>query len=767
MVRGFVFFSMALLFVPAVQAAEPEEPTLMEALQKLPPGVAQALLMQMDLAAAERGLAVCFAPDTPASYAEEITQRFALGSEYFGGLSRYQAGNRWSNTATNGGGLGQGEPVTLTWSYIPDGTNIPSGVGEPSGPSNLFAWLNGIYSGGFNEWHALIVDVMDQWSALTGVNHVYEPNDDGATWRSSPGVLGTRGDVRIGAHRIDGNSGILAYNYFPNGGEMVLDSADNFYNSTTNNSRRFRNVVSHEHGHGVGMNHVCPINQSKLMEPFASTAFNMLQYDDILGVQSLYGDAHEQNDTSATATVLTGNSVTARNVTTDGDTDPDWWSFTATTGTTVSVTLTPDGTTYLNGPQRSNGSCTAGTNFDALRQDNLALAIIGPNGTNVLASSNNGIGQAETLNNVAVPAGTNYIRVLPGTSDNAQMYELTLTKSSGPASTGAELVTGYGPNSNSAALFTQWEHDYSTKVAECAAFGSTYGTNVGEGNIDGGSLDEVLVGPGPSPVNGPQVRAFNPATCTAKAKVNYFAYGTLRFGVKAQSGDLDSDNFDEILTAAGPGAVFGPHVRAWQFDNNALSAMGAVSFFAYGTLKFGVNVDGANVDGSGNHDIITGAGPGQVFAAQVRGFRVGGGVSAMGGLNIFAFSNTFHGARVSGADFDSDGVSEFLVGQGPNANNSTEVRGYDFSGSVSQALSVVAFPGSMGGAIVAGGDLDDAVAGDEFVVGYGGFNTTANANVRGYEYDGSGGATLIAPDFTAYSGNTFGVTLALAEIGNF
>ena len=62
--------------------------------------------------------------------------------------------------------------------------------------------------------------------------------------------------------------------------------------------------------------------------------------------------------------------------------------------------------------------------------------------------------------------------------------------------------------------------------------------------------------------------------------MSFLAYGTHRWGVNVACGDLDGDGIDEIVTGPGPGAVFGPHVRGWNYDGTALTAIPGVSFLA-------------------------------------------------------------------------------------------------------------------------------------------------------------------------------------------
>jgi hypothetical protein len=393
---------------------------------------------------------------------------------------------RWSVTATDGSGLQRGDPTTITWGIVPDGTTIPGFIGEPSAPSSLIAFLDSIRGAGpggadltQRPWFPIFQAVFDRWSALTGVTYVYEPADDGASFSNVvgavPGVLGVRADVRIGGHFIDGQSGsnVLAYNFFPNNGDMVIDTSNSaFYADTSLDSRRLRNTLAHEHGHGLGIEHVCPTSGTKLMEPFLSTAFDGPMEDDVLAGNRGYGDFAEKpdpNDTAGTAAWLgdlgSSGAASLSGLSADGLSDVDYHAFGASAGARASVTVTPTGTAYLSAAQRQNGSCPQGATFDALRQSDLALELRGVNGVTVLAASDSaGLGVAETVVQVPLPStGVYHVRVT-GDVDRAQMYRLdvsleppaesnlaiAVTASDDPSPRGASLwyaitVTNQGP----------------------------------------------------------------------------------------------------------------------------------------------------------------------------------------------------------------------------------------------------------------------------------------------------------------------------------
>ena len=383
--------------------------------------------------AAERAVgkptaAFCFSPFSPPSPAAEAAVHAILGLG-----QDFNLAQRWSTTATNGSGLVNGQPTVLTYSFIPDGTSIPSASGLPGGASNLVSFLNGIY-GGPTVWQAVFAQIFARWSALSGIDYVYEPQDDGAVHGSVGGVLGVRGDLRIGGVGLDGTNGVLAYNYFPDVGDMVIDTSDAFYNNTGSNSLALRNVLSHEHGHGIGLAHVCPVSQTKLMEPFVSFAFDGPQHDDIRAVQSFYGDTREPNNSVAAAATLTGVTATTSTV---GDlsisaaSDVDWYAISAPNpGMELNVTLRPTGSTYLSGPQNASGSCSAGSTLNSLTIADLDVAVFDKNGVTQLAAADfTGAGQNELLGATFLPsgAGNYFVRVRGSGSTSPQSYELDLS----------------------------------------------------------------------------------------------------------------------------------------------------------------------------------------------------------------------------------------------------------------------------------------------------------------------------------------------------
>lgn len=380
-----------------------------------------------------------------------VAQAFSPPDGFEGtSLYDFQDENHWARTATDGSGLGRGDPITLTWGILPDNVYIP-GSGEPGAVSRAILMLDNIYGAGpggsdltQRPWFPLFQEAFDSWAREIGVRYVYEPNDDGAPFPDSPGVLGVRPDVRIGAHSVDGNLGanIYAYNFFPDLGDMVIDSDNDptFRSDKNNGNILFENLVSHEHGHGLGLGHSCPVEQTKLMEPIITTKFTGPQHDDILGGNRGYGDRLEfpvRNDNPAAATdlgpVTPGDTLREANLSIDGLSDHDFLAFGVPEGSRLSVTVTPVGFSYFNSPELAGGECPLGWFFNSRIQNDLGFEIRGRSGANVLGGAAYlPAGQPESVTDLLLPegAGTYFLHVFGDTTET-QLYDLEVTVNQG------------------------------------------------------------------------------------------------------------------------------------------------------------------------------------------------------------------------------------------------------------------------------------------------------------------------------------------------
>jgi hypothetical protein len=317
------------------------------------------------------------------------------------------------------------------------------------------------------------------------------------------------------------------------------------------------------------------------------------------------------------------------------------------------------------------------------------------------------------------------------------------------------IVTGPGEGQQNAPLVRVFDTaDIAQPLTEFPAYGASgYGVNVACGDLDNDGAAEIVTGPGPGAIFGPQVRAFE-LDGTVMNPINFMAYGTMKFGVNVSCADLNGDGHDDIITGAGPGEVFGPHVRAFDCSSGAAVAIPGISFFAYGTLKWGANVAGGDIDGDGYAEIVTGAGPGAVFGPHVRAFNYDDAFLApIPQVSFFAYGTNRLGVRVICGDIDGDGIDEMVTAPGPGAIFGPHIRGFNYDGSVLSPISAVSFVAydeyTEFGATVGAADLDGDGF-DEIITGPGpgaGFES----RVRAWNFDG--GSTVVPMagiDFTAY-----------------
>jgi YD repeat-containing protein len=182
---------------------------------------------------------------------------------------------------------------------------------------------------------------------------------------------------------------------------------------------------------------------------------------------------------------------------------------------------------------------------------------------------------------------------------------------------------------------------------------------------------------------------------------DFFPYGaSFGGGVRVAGGHINGDGVPDIITAAGTGG--GPHVKV--FDGATSSQDNPVeirSFFAYAaTWSGGVFVATGDVNGDGQADIVTAAGPGG-----------GPHVKVFDGHDLhlirefYAFEQSYSGGvRVAVGDVNDDGSADIIAGEGVSA---TDSRLRVFSGTTNQQLhQITPYPGFNGGIYVAAGDVD-------------------------------------------------------------
>jgi hypothetical protein len=383
-------------------------------------------------------LSACFDPDFPPPWEVQLAVGRAMHEVL---TDRFNIAGSWPGA--------DNLPITLTWSFVPDGLNIPpgSGIGDPAGPSELFANLDARFGGDRALWIAQFEAVFARWAQLSGVSYQRitvggNPWDDGAAWGTS-GAAGLRGDVRIGMHPIDGQFGIIAYNSYPSGGDMVLDSAEN-WGSSSNNYRYLRNTVGHEHGHGLGLAHVCPRNNTKLMEPFITVQVDGPQQDEIRGVQRMYGDPYEPNGDANAPTSLgvidVGVTLTPSEIPPPAVANAALTSlaindevdrYLVSTGprpVLITATVTPVGSLYADYVQDAACNNSVATT-DAARLGNLRIQLLSSTGTQIRDANSTGFGQSESIVQFLASPGTDYILRVSETATltEPQLYSLVVT----------------------------------------------------------------------------------------------------------------------------------------------------------------------------------------------------------------------------------------------------------------------------------------------------------------------------------------------------
>ena len=410
-------------------------------------------------------------------------------------VEAYVPGDPWSLTAS-GSTNGEGNPITLTWSIVPDNTSIFGGDN-----SNLVSYLDGIFDPISTSWLPLFEQSFDRWSQLGGITFVRQSTDDGSLLQLSSGVLGVRGDVRLGGMFDDGPGGTLAFANLPNDGDIVFDTGETtFFSNASGNYLQLRNTLMHEIGHAFGLFHVVSTTNQLLLEPFIGTSFDGPQLDDIRGIHGLYGDALEKtngglgNDAFSLATSL--GAITAGSNVSIGDdaasgqfvganetdfvsiansSDADFYSFSVSDPSTLQVTLTPWGGIFNQGVEFGEQSV-----FDANSRNNLSLTVLGTNGVSVLGlADNTAAGGVESLANLSLTTSGQYFVRVQGADDSVQLYDLQLSATLASSGLAGDFDDDQNVDGHDLLV---WQNSFGLSGNGLAADGN------GDGNVNGSDL---------------------------------------------------------------------------------------------------------------------------------------------------------------------------------------------------------------------------------------------------------------------------------------
>ena len=207
----------------------------------------------------------------------------------------------------------------------------------------------------------------------------------------------------------------------------------------------------------MGISHVDSAGASFLLNPTINSSFDGPQLDDILVLQRNYGDFLESsnnqlgNDSIATATVLgllsDTNPLSAGQevddtvigfdevgfVSINDATDVDVFEFSLSQLSDVTIDLSPEGASYLQGVE--NGALET---INTLALNDLALQLFDSNGNLLAAADNVGVGLNESIFQT-LNAGTFFVEVT-GSSDEIQLFTLGISSIAAVPEPGSVLL---------------------------------------------------------------------------------------------------------------------------------------------------------------------------------------------------------------------------------------------------------------------------------------------------------------------------------------
>ena len=168
--------------------------------------------------------------------------------------------------------------------------------------------------------------------------------------------------------------------------------------------------------------------------------------------------------------------------------------------------------------------------------------------------------------------------------------------------------------------------------------------------------------------------------------LSFFAYNTsFTGGVRVALGDVNGDGNRDIITAAGP--TGSPHIKVFTLINDPLTGSWSVNpqpisqFYAFNlpTFKGGVYIAAGDTNNDGFDDIICGAGATGGPRVEVYGGTATGVNTTSPLNNFFAYAPKFNGGVVVTAGQRNSNAGEEVI-VAPASNAGYNIRSFDVNG---------------------------------------------------------------------------------------
>ncbi len=238
-----------------------------------------------------------------------------------------------------------------------------------------------------------------------------------------------------------------------------------------------------------------------------------------------------------------------------------------------------------------------------------------------------------------------------------------------------DLIAGTGPGVATSVMVINGL-DQTSVLFSVSPFEATFtgGVYVAAGDMNADGKADIAITPDQG--GGPRVRVFEGGTFTQLNDFFGIEDPNFRGGARAAFGDLNADGRSDLLVVAGFGG--GPRIAG--FDGNDVAAGAATPIKLFGdffvfepTLRNGVFIASGDLDGDEFADVIAGGGPGggpRVFGLSGQALVDSFGADQLQVANFFAGDPANRGGiRLVVKDLDSDTQADLVTGDGSDAGS--------------------------------------------------------------------------------------------------